>query len=255
MKAPDVQDPRRAITAISIKAVFDAILSIAMLTAAVMVIWTNLSVRSSRRGPALEVPKDPIAIDGAAVKGSPDAPTVMVLFSDFECPYCGRLAREILPTIERDYVSTGRMSLIFSHFPLPNHPHASAAAKTAECAGKQGRFWAMHDALFTSGSQLDQFDPLKQAAVLQLDVTAFEACLMSNLDTQIASAVANGVKFGIKSTPSVFIGTRVSGNQIQVSRVLLGARPIDEFRTAIEQVSGGLTNWRSRILDLISLSH
>ena len=73
----------------------------------------------------------------------------MVLFSDFECPYCGRLAREILPTIERDYVSTGRMSLIFSHFPLPNHPHASAAAKTADFQEGVASFLMKRKAEFT----------------------------------------------------------------------------------------------------------
>ena len=84
---------------------------------------------------------------GAAIKGSPDAPVVIVEYSDFQCPFCRRWFTDVLPELE------GRigdeLALAFAHFPLSQiHPNAEAAHAAAECAGEQGKFWEMHDLLF-----------------------------------------------------------------------------------------------------------
>ena len=84
---------------------------------------------------------------GAPIEGSADAPVMIVEFSDFECPFCQRWYHEALPSI-RARVGDD-VALAFLHFPLTQiHPNAATAHAAAECAGGQGRFWAMHDLLF-----------------------------------------------------------------------------------------------------------
>jgi protein-disulfide isomerase len=94
------------------------------------------------------LPSEYIAMEGAHTKGSASAPAVLLVFSDFQCPFCGRFARETLSAIEREYVARGELLMAFRHLPLPIHPQAIAAAQSAECAGSQGKFWEMHDELF-----------------------------------------------------------------------------------------------------------
>lgn len=77
--------------------------------------------------------------------GPPDAPVRMVVFSDFQCPFCAAAVEEI---DRLSHESDGRITVVFRHFPIESiHPHAFAAAVAAECAGEQGRFRAYHDAL------------------------------------------------------------------------------------------------------------
>ena len=81
------------------------------------------------------------------VEGNPDAPVVIVEFSDFQCPFCQRWYYEALPEV-RALVGED-VALAFAHFPLTQiHPNAAGAHVAAECAGAQGRFWEMHDLLF-----------------------------------------------------------------------------------------------------------
>ena len=84
---------------------------------------------------------------GAAIKGSPDAPVVILEYSDFQCPFCQRWFTDVLPELEGRI--GGELALAFAHFPLSQiHPNAEAAHAAAECAGEQGKFWEMHDLLF-----------------------------------------------------------------------------------------------------------
>lgn len=87
------------------------------------------------------------AIDlvGAPVLGPADAPVTLVLFSDFECPWCNKEFPVLQKLLEQN---KDKLRIVFKHFPLPSHPHAEAAALAAIAAQLQGRFWPMHDALF-----------------------------------------------------------------------------------------------------------
>src|SRR5690348_10355143 len=89
---------------------------------------------------------DPIA---ARTKGRSDAPITIYEMSDFQCPYCRQFALETLPLLERDYIATGKVRMVFINFPLTNvHKNAIVAAEVAMCAAQQQRFWPMHDLLF-----------------------------------------------------------------------------------------------------------
>ena len=89
---------------------------------------------------------DPLA---ARSKGAANAPVTVYEMADFQCPACRSFAVTVLPTLEREYVETGKVRWVFINLPLTSiHPNAVAAAEVAMCAGRQGRFWPTHDLLY-----------------------------------------------------------------------------------------------------------
>ena len=83
------------------------------------------------------------------VKGDANAPVAIIEYSDFQCPYCRKFYEDTLPTLIKEYVDTGKAKLVYRHFPLEFHPAALVSAQASECAAEQGKFWEMHDAIFT----------------------------------------------------------------------------------------------------------
>lgn len=140
------------------RSVLDALASILMIAAAVTLIAAGVRLRSNGARSAgraeVPLPDQPISLDGAKVKGNATAPVALIMFSDFQCPFCAGFASETLPELEREYVATGHVVIAFRHFPLDNHPLALKAAQGAECAEQQGRFWDMHDRMFHAPQHL-----------------------------------------------------------------------------------------------------
>lgn len=93
------------------------------------------------------------------------------------CPNDVHRSIETLPWIEKEYVDSGKVQMIFLDLPLWMHPDALQAAEAAQCAGDQGRFWEFHDELFANYSTFSPDDFGGYATDLELDVTAFAACL------------------------------------------------------------------------------
>ncbi|BAW01200.1 DSBA oxidoreductase [Thermus thermophilus] len=128
---------------------------------------------------------------------------VVRVFSDFQCPYCQRLAREVLPALKA-MAREGRLRLAYRHFPLYEiHPEAVPAAVASECAAAQGAFWAYHDFLMAGSGR----DYLALAGRLGLDPKAFQACLedpASRAPVEADRALAE--RLGLPGTPSVFVG-------------------------------------------------
>ena len=141
--------------------VLDRAATVAVLVAAVAFFW-NGGLRSAPSGGApadrqtIPIPEDPVALDGTQMMGSPTARVVLMEFSDFQCPYCGRFAQETLPGLRAKYVDAGLVQFVFRHNPLPVHPNAQAAAEAAICAARQGNFWGMHDQLFRDPAKLEE---------------------------------------------------------------------------------------------------
>src|SRR6266571_1796535 len=99
--------------------------------------------------------------------GTVEAPVTLVEYGDFECPFCGRAYPELKQVLRR---LGGKVQFVFRHFPLSEeHPHAQHAAEVAEAAAAQGRFWDMHDRLFTGQDALDDNSLLRHASELSLD--------------------------------------------------------------------------------------
>ncbi len=138
------------------------------------------------------------------LRGSPDAPAVLVEYGDFECPYCGA-AYAVLKKLEREMPDM--LAVVFRQFPLVEvHPHAELAAEAAEAAGAQGRFWRMHDVLFEHQDALAPADLVRYATALHLDVKQFAADVSAHAFLpRIRNDMKGGLLSGVKGTPAFFI--------------------------------------------------
>ncbi|MFH1532886.1 MAG: thioredoxin domain-containing protein [Pseudomonadota bacterium] len=143
--------------------------------------------------------------DSPGKGGGLGAPVEIVLFSDFQCPYCSRINPALDEVVER---SLGRARLIFKQFPLTFHQDARPAAAATLAAHAQGKFWEMHDLLFANQKSLTRADLEGFAGDLGLDMTAFKAALDSGYDAVIDGEIKEGQKAGVRGTPTFFINGR-----------------------------------------------
>lgn len=138
----------------------------------------------------------------------PQAKVTLVEFGDYQCPACGAIE----PAVEQlrsEY--KGKVNFVFRNFPLPMHQNAVIAAKAAEAAGMQGKFWQMHDLLYAeqntwgeSSSPTDDF--LSYAKQLQLNTTKFQQALSSAaVSSKITGDQADGNSLGVDATPTFYI--------------------------------------------------
>ncbi len=143
--------------------------------------------------------------------GDEDAPVAIIEFSDFQCPFCGKLYNEAGAQVRANYVETGKVRHYFNDFPLPFHPNAGPTSLASRCAGAQGQFWEMHDKLFDTQSEwspLENVTPIMKeyAADLGLDTTQFNDCYDAvDYLSEIQAAYTAGQRAGVQGTPSSFI--------------------------------------------------
>jgi protein-disulfide isomerase len=123
----------------------------------------------------------------------------------------------------------------FRDLPLPMHPHAMGAARAARCAGEQGKFWEMHDSLYAKQNALRDVDMTERAQELGLDTRKFSECLSSDrYMNEIKQRAAEAQKMGIAGTPMFFIGKVGANGEVTNLKTIIGARPYDTFKSAIE---------------------
>jgi protein-disulfide isomerase len=142
--------------------------------------------------------------------GSEQAAVKLVVFSDFQCPYCARLAPELKQVHERHPTD---VSIEFRHLSVPGHEHGQMAAEAAECAASAGRFWAYHDLLFSLGANLENLDVAALAKKVGLEPETFQRCLESRQGkSAVLADYAEAEKLGIQGAPALFLnGRRVGG--------------------------------------------
>jgi protein-disulfide isomerase len=181
-----------------------------------------------KKGAVVRVTLDPPRRDvGLAshdpVRGPENAPITIIEFSDFQCPYCGR----VTPTLAKLQAAyPDKIRIVFKDFPLPNHELAPKAAEAAHCASEQDKYWEMHDRLFANQRALDVPALKASAGALGLDQTAFDTCLDSGKFADIVQAdVDEGTKLGIQSTPTLYVN----------GRPVVGAQPYEYFVTVVEE--------------------
>jgi len=161
----------------------------------------------------------------------------LVEFSDFQCPFCGRFVGEVMPDLVAEYVTNGRVLFAFQHLPLDIHPFAMRAAEAANCAGRQGRFWEMHDAMFARPTELDETGLLGASRAIALDGKQFSACLSNHEErAQVLKAAQTARELKILSTPTFMAGNVLPDGSIQVKAVLIGAKPIGDFRQILDSL-------------------
>ncbi len=170
--------------------------------------------------------------------GDPDAPVVIVEFTDFQCPFCSRHNEQTFPQIKANYIDTGLVRYVFKDFPLTNiHPQAVLAAEAARCAGAQDAdaYLTMHGLLFANqqawSGQSNAAELFTGYAIdAGLDGEAFAACLESGTyEAAVEADLEEGVRLGVTGTPAFFLN----------GQLLSGAQPFDVFAQAIDQLVAG----------------
>lgn len=156
------------------------------------------------------------------IKGSPNAPVTIIEYSDFQCPYCGR----VQPTIDQILKTyEGKVKLVYKHFPLNFHQYAEKAAEASECAADQGNFWEYHDILYENQNALTVEDLKRYAKDLGLDTETFNRCLDSGVMAErVRDNFNEGQNNGVQGTPAFFIN----------GQLISGAQPYSVFKQIID---------------------
>jgi protein-disulfide isomerase len=186
------------------------------------------------------LPRDPIAIASEPFKGNGTAKVAVIEFSDYQCPFCSRYSKETLPQIATDYIATGKIKYVFRDLPLSFHKQAFKAAEAAHCAGAEGKFWEMHDALFQNQTALAPELLAGHAKTIGVDDAKFQQCLDSGkFAADINKDIADAGAAGITGTPSFLVGVIQPGDgRVKIVKKLVGAKPYAEFKAAIDSALG-----------------
>ncbi len=173
--------------------------------------------------------------DGTAM-GDPNAPVIIAVFEDFQCPACQNYTEEIETLITETYVATGQVYYVFHQYPFIDsasvNKESQQAANASLCAAEQGLFWEYHDVLFANwnGENAGAFNDRRLVAfaeTLDLDMDSFNSCFEENrYRDEIQSDFDLGTVMGVSGTPSVF----VNGQQVTPGFI----PSFDDIRQAIE---------------------
>jgi len=170
----------------------------------------------------LEPPRVAVKAEGPS-RGGANAPVTIVEFSDFECPFCGH-AVETLQQVQKKYGDNVR--IVFRDYPLFSHRTAKRAAEAAHCADELGKFWEMHDRLFSKGGPLSDADLYRFAGQAGIDRDKFDQCLNSGKYKEAWKVSQDeGNRVGVSSTPSFFIN----------GRMVVGAAGYEVFSKIIDE--------------------
>lgn len=169
----------------------------------------------------------PAVSDEDRVTGGSGADVTLIVYSDIECPFCGRFHPALTQAID-EYGDD--ILVVFRHFPLSFHPNAAAAAHAAECAGDQGEFWAYLDVLYENQQALDADLYGELAGDLGLNTGSFTSCMESGKhEEKIAADMAGGAQGGVSGTPATVI-IAADGSR----SVVPGAIGFDQLKAMID---------------------
>lgn len=173
----------------------------------------------------MQTVKGNLVVDGTEpILGDPSAKYTVVEFADFECPHCGKVAPELHKLVE----ANPDVRVLFKHYPLSNlcneaisnefHKDACGAARAAECARLQGKFWEMDRIMFMNQTYLGPEDLKMMAGQVGLDVPVYEACMASpEAELAVRQDAAHGNQAGVSGTPAMFVsGLRAAGEFVLV---------------------------------------
>ena len=171
-------------------------------------------------------PGDPMAL------GEPDAPVVMVAYSEFQCPFCGKFARDTEPVLVEKFVEDGTLRIEWRDFPYLGE-ESTVAARGGRAAAAQGRFWEFEQAMYAdqlppNSGDLDEDHLVSVAEDIGLDTDRFREDLDSpEADRAVQDDFAEGQAIGVTGTPAFVI------NGVPV----IGAQPTEVFEQTIERAA------------------
>ncbi|MBW2972808.1 DsbA family protein [Candidatus Woesearchaeota archaeon] len=176
--------------------------------------------------PAVKLTVDDVDLEGVPFIGEEDAEITMVIYDDFQCPFCARFEQQAWLEIKEKYIDTGKAKFYYKHFPLGFHSHAQLAAEASECAHDQGKFWEYHDLMFENQADINEEQMKTWAEELELDMDDFNSCLDTHKYAEkVKLSMAEGQKVGVKGTPSVLVE----------DELVVGAQPFDNFKKVIDK--------------------
>lgn len=152
----------------------------------------------------------------AHVLGPDDASIRLVVFSDFQCPYCAELAQTLRQVQERFLF---QVSVAFRHYPLPDHDLAAPAAQAAECAAEQGKFWMFHDRMMKENGQIEAAWE-RYAAEAGLDVERFRQCMASGESAgRVQRSLRQAQALGLRGVPALYLNGRRIGGLVELDEL------------------------------------
>ncbi|MFA6550051.1 MAG: thioredoxin domain-containing protein [Candidatus Gracilibacteria bacterium] len=161
--------------------------------------------------------------------GSDSAPITVVEFSDFQCPACSGFETQVWPEFKAKFIDTGKVKFYMKNFPLFSiHPQAEKAAEASQCAFEQGKYWEMHDSLYTnvkqwSGNKKAEDVFVSLAKKLSLDEAKFKECLTSNKYQEfVVNSLKEGIAAEVEGTPTFFVNGE---------KAFFGVYPVSSFET------------------------
>ncbi len=175
------------------------------------------------------------------IRGNPEAPVVIVEYSDTECPFCKSFHSTMNQIID-EYGKDGKVAWVYRHFPLEMHPKARKEAEATECAGEIGgkdAFWEYIDEIFArtpSNNGLEESELAKVATDIGLDSEAFAACMESGKFADLVETdYQSGIAAGVEGTPFSFVVVRGSDTVVPIN----GAQPYSVVKEVIDTLIGG----------------
>lgn len=170
--------------------------------------------------------------------GDINASVKMILYDDFECPFCA-VFYQTSKQIKEEFGN--QVVIAFRHYPLGSHPEAEKAAEASECAAEQGKFWQMYDKLFNENiagvMSLEQFK--LDAADLGVDMAQFNQCLdTGKYKDKVQAQMLEGANVGVTGTPTIFAN----------GEIYPGAYPMDDFKDKQGRNVEGMRNIINRLL-------
>jgi protein-disulfide isomerase len=199
----------------------------------------ELKAARASAAPAAAERKDRVRLpdaNGHAALGRADAPVTIVEFTDLQCPYCARFARDTFPRLREHFIDTGQVRFVSRDLPLAFHAHALPAAVAARCAAEQQRYWEYRAALFARQGALGNTDSYRAAAEeAGVDVAKLEDCRKTKQAEYEAAAVADrdaANRTGITGTPSFIVSRTVATGAFAGQRIV-GSKPYATFEAAV----------------------
>jgi protein-disulfide isomerase len=199
---------------------------------------TAAEVDRSGSRPPVDPENDPFAdlvrreADDPTALGEVDAPVVMINYSEYQCPFCGKFARDTKPELVERYVEEGILRIEWRDFPYLG-PESITSAKAGFAAGQQDSFWEFHDAMFAdqqppNSGRLTEDYLLDKAEQLGLDVERFRADMSSKeAAATVRQDFDEGQEIGVTGTPAFIVN----------GRPIMGAQPTEVFVDAVEQAA------------------
>ena len=181
--------------------------------------------------------------------GDPNAPIQITEYGDFQCPHCDRFYTDTVPLLEQYYIDTGKVLLTYrsagnfiSQKIGGGRTESEDAAEAAYCAGDQGKFWEMHDALFENNRDVEDqgsFTSRRLTAIAEtvagLDMAEYQDCYDSGkYEDRVAEDFTEGIAVGLEGTPYFVITYTVNG--VTKTDTINGAEPFSSFQVKLEAI-------------------